>query len=284
MASPLRTVARLLRKGLISNDGSIPNADALTTAQLREYVSAMHLWNPETVEESDHRGRTRADLERFTKRYATEPQLVNRARGLSKSPLGEVRLQALLSEDEGEAPKPPGPSGPKRRPKLSPEPEAEPEGTFLMVDPDQLALLESLRADHRRALEQHRSIRQQETDIRDKIYAAVAAEARTRKLNQQLAEAELRVAQLTDALLGEEGELPDDMMDRIAGCEESVQAMLAEHEELCELREDCPDANVVVALLSEVHSLEEEQEAASRRASKAKADADLLQRVLRFKP
>ena len=83
-SSPLRAVAQMLQKGLIAADGSVAaSVEELSTTQLRNYVRAMYVWNPTVVEESDFKGRGRADLGRFLASYAADPRLVNRARGVS---------------------------------------------------------------------------------------------------------------------------------------------------------------------------------------------------------
>ena len=287
-ASPLRTVARLLMKGHIEPDGSVRDPKALTIAQLRDYVRALHAWNPDVVEESDFEGRGRADLARFVASYSADSRLVNRARGMAKKAPGatEARLHAqLMGGRSRPALDPPAPASQSVEPAPAPAPAP--------VDPEKVALLESLRGDHRKAMEGHRAIRKREDDIRSKIFDAVAVDARTRKLEQRLADVERQVAELTDALVAgspgagepgdeedEEDEEDEDALARIAGCEACVTAMLAEHRELCALREDCPDADVVVGLLGDVRALEEEQDAVARRASRAKAEADALLRAL----
>ena len=75
-----RSVARMVRRGQVGTDGAVAHDADLTAAQMRDYVKAMFAWNPDTVEETDFKGRNRAELAAFLGRYAAAPELKNPVR------------------------------------------------------------------------------------------------------------------------------------------------------------------------------------------------------------
>jgi len=300
-----RSVARMIHRGLIGADGAVLPG-ALTATQLRDYVKTLYAWNPEVVEETDFKGRHRAELDAFLQRYATAPELVNHARTADASATldridahlrGRPARRARPSLTDAQAAA--AAAAQVEAAKLEREAALKEAATALAREADEArrkaeeaarrqAQQDELRGRRHEALEAHRDVREKRDALRAHVEAVLTLDLRRRKVETELAAAAQRVADLTAELLEPPAEAETETSEadaRLDACHAALEALQREHDavtvEIRALPGTGPDVDlraVVAGLVNETHYLEEERALLADRVSKA--DAELLAAAL----
>ena len=273
-----RTVARLLRKGHLAPNGALLYDDDITMSQLVDYARALRAWNPDVVEESDYKGRSRAEVTAFLRRYASVPALTNRVRTADPDASLERVIAHLVGVADKATPRFKASPRSKNRDKEEKERERERE-TVTLADIEEAAAREeqhkALDERRREALDKHREVRVKRDALRNQIHTILMLQIRRRNVEAELERASARVAALAADIMKSDDN--DDVVESHAleDCDAVEGHVNALQSELDALREDeaglpTGDLDAIIAgLVNETHYLDEEQTLLQDRVTKA---------------
>ena len=288
-----RSVARLVRRGLVGADGAPAPDITLTVAQMRDYVRALHAWNPEVVETSDYAGRTRAELAAFLERYATAPELNNPARTADASDT----LEGIVAHLRGRPPSAGRPTLDDIKREVAEaqvqafaeaqaqalaqaHAEAHAEAQAKEQRERRLAAQEEMRGRRHHAFDAHRDVREKRDAIRAYVHSLLLLDLRRKRVEAQLQSAAERVAALTTEVLSDTDASTDSSGPQLAECQAALEALACE---LDAVLADAaalpggagPDADfkaIIARLVNEESYLEEERALLAERVSQVDAE------------